>query len=112
MIAKKLLLFDFDGTVIDNSEGIFNCINYATDKLALPRLSPPVLKKFVGPPLYNSFLRYCRNDPDMAHKFVRLYRERYAPIGHREAVLYPDIDKVLRSLKDAGFTLAVCSGKP
>ena len=33
---KKLLLFDFDGTVIDGSAGIYNCIRYATDKMGLP----------------------------------------------------------------------------
>ena len=33
---KKLILFDLDGTVIDNSEGIFNCIKYALDKAGTP----------------------------------------------------------------------------
>ena len=62
MKDKKLLLFDFDGTVIDNSEGIFNCVNYAAEKLGLPRPAERDLRAFVGPPLYDSFRKYMGAD--------------------------------------------------
>ena len=109
---KKLLLFDFDGTVIDNSEGIFNCVNYAADKLGLPRPARRDLRAFVGPPLYDSFAKYMGADHGTALKLVDAYRERYAPKGINEAVLYPGMAQMLSSLQAQGFTLAVCSGKP
>ena len=112
MLQKKLLLFDFDGTVIDNSEGIFNCIRYAADKLGLPHPDAVTLRRFVGPPLYDSFTKYMGADHETALRLVALYRERYAPIGSTEAVLYPGIKDLLRRLREKGYILAVCSGKP
>ena len=39
------------------------------------------LRRFVGPPLYDSFRRYCGADHETALAMVDSYRERYAPIG-------------------------------
>ena len=112
MHSKKLLLFDFDGTVIDNSEGIFNCIRYAADKLGMPRPAESQLRAFVGPPLYASFQKYMGADHETALALVEAYRERYRPLGTKEAVLYHRVKEVLEALRADGYILAVCSGKP
>lgn len=109
---KKLILFDFDGTVIDNSEGIFNCIKYSLNKLGIPVPDEKTLRRFVGPSLDDSFCRYIQNDISRAKLFTATYRERYAPIGHTECVLYSGIKETLQNLRDTGFITAVCSGKP
>ncbi len=109
---KKLILFDFDGTVIDNSEGIFNCIRYALDKTGTPYPDDKTLRRFVGPALNDSYCRYIKNDADAAERFVADYRERYAPVGHTECVLYPGIKETLERLNAQGCICAVCSGKP
>lgn len=109
---KQYLFFDFDGTVIDNSEGIYNCIRYALKKMDLPIPSEAVLRSFVGPSLHDSFLRHCENDPARADVFVDFYRERYAPVGKLEVRLYPDMKEILQKLAAMGYTLAVCSAKP
>lgn len=111
-MMKHLVLFDFDGTVINGSEGIWNCINYATDRMGLPRATPAVLRSFIGPSLYDSFTAHYENDPDRANLFIRYYRERYSGVGKYETVLYPGIAALLRRLRDRGFLLAVCSSKP
>ena len=112
MERKKLLLFDFDGTVQDNSQGIFNCVCYAADKNGFPRPDAETLRRFVGPPLYDSFRRYCGADHETALAMVDSYRERYRPIGSTEAVLYPEMKEMLAALQADGYILAVCSGKP
>ena len=108
----KLVLFDFDGTVIDNSEGIFNCIRYSLQKLGLPVPEEAILRRFVGPSLFDSFRTYCEDDEAKAELFVATYRERYAPIGFTECRLYDGMDALLRRLKAEGYRVAVCSGKP
>ena len=108
----KDLLFDFDGTVIDNSEGIYNCIRYALDKMGMPPLPEAVLRTFVGPSLFDSYMTKCEADPARAELFVKLYRERYAPTGKYEVRLYPGIRTLLQTLRDRGYRLAVCSSKP
>lgn len=109
---KKLILFDFDGTVIDNSEGIFNCIRYALEKRGTPVPDDATLRRFVGPALNYSYCRYIADDAEAAERFVSDYRERYAPIGHTECRLYPGIRETLEKLVSDGYICAVCSGKP
>ena len=112
MDEKKLLLFDFDGTVADNSQGIFNSVRYAADKHGFPAPDAQTLRRFVGPPLYESFSKYFGADHETALSMVASYRERYRPIGTTEAALYPDMAKMLSALQAEGYILAVCSGKP
>ena len=109
---RNAVLFDFDGTVINGAEGIWNCINHATDKMGLPRASQAVLNSFIGPSLYDSFVTHYENDPARANLFIEYYRERYSVTGKYECVLYPGIRELLKDLKARGFRLAVCSSKP
>ena len=109
---RQFVLFDFDGTLVNNSRGIWNCINYATDKMSLPRATPAVLQSFIGPSLFDSFCAHFENDPARAELFIRCYRERYSVRGKYEGELYPGIGALLRALRDDGFRLAVCSSKP
>ena len=108
----RYLLFDFDGVVIDNSEGIYNCIRYALGNLGRPEPPEQVLRTFVGPSLYESYLREIEPNEAHAELFVEYYRERYAPVGKYESHLYPGIPALLDALSADGRRLAVCSGKP
>lgn len=111
-MKKKLILFDFDGTVVDNSEGIYNCIKYALSTKGMPPLSDKVLRSFIGPSLFDSFMWNCTDDKDTAEELVALYRERYKPIGSTEVRVYDGIKELLEKLKNEGFITAVCSSKP
>ena len=108
----KLILFDFDGTVVDNSEGIFNCIAYSLEKLGYAVPGEPVLRRFVGPSLFDSFRAYIEDDQEKAERFVAIYRERYAPVGFSECRLYDGMRELLARLKAEGYKVGVCSGKP
>jgi len=55
----KALIFDFDGTVSDSSEGIFASANTALAEMGWPLLDMPTLRKFLGPPLQQSFMDEC-----------------------------------------------------
>ncbi len=109
---KKLILFDFDGTVIDNSEGIYNCIRYALDKKGMEPLSQKQLRSFIGPSLFDSFMWNCTDKNEEAEELVSLYRERYKPLGSTEVRVYDGIFPLLERLKAEGFFIAVCSSKP
>ena len=109
---KDLILFDFDGTVIDNSEGIFNCISYAADKMGLPRLSPEIMRTFIGPSLFDSFTKHYQKDEATVKEIIACYRERYNEKGFLETVLYPDIKEVIERLTLDGYTVCIVSSKP
>ena len=59
----RYILFDLDGTLTDSKEGILNRLRYAFEKMGQP--VPPVetLLKFIGPPLQDSYMRFCGFTP-------------------------------------------------
>ncbi len=111
-MKKKLILFDFDGTVADNSEGIYNCIKYALDKKGMEPLPENILRSFIGPSLFDSFMWHCTDNKETAEELVSLYRERYKPLGSTEVRIYDGMKELLGRLKNEGYITAVCSSKP
>lgn len=106
------ILFDLDGTLTDSAEGIINCVKYALDEMDRPIPTQSELIKFVGPPLYESFERFCGMEPEDVKEAVRLYRVRYADVGLFENSVYGGVPEMLERLKAAGKTLAVATSKP
>lgn len=111
-VNYDIVIFDFDGTVADTGRGITNCVKYALEKLGKPVPEMSVLKKFVGPPLFDSFRRFCSLTDEEAMQGVALYRERYSETGLFEADIYPGITPLVQALKAGGAWVAVASGKP
>ena len=108
----KALLFDFDGTLFETGPGVTNCVKYALDKLGISESDASRLRKFIGPPLFDSFRELYGFDENTANEAVRLYRERYQPVGIWECAPYPGIPELIQALKSDGWTLAVATGKP
>ena len=108
---KKTILFDLCGTLTDSGEGIINCVIYALERFGLPIPPREELRYFVGPPLYDSFVK--QGVPaERAEEAVAVYRERYVPTGMFENTPYPGVREMLEALKAEGHMLYVASSKP
>lgn len=105
-------LFDFDGTVADTGEGIRRSVAYSLEKMGKPALDEATLSRFIGPPLHDSYMKYCHMSDDEAETAIVRYRERYVDIGLYESKLYPGIATLLRTLHDAGAYVGIASAKP
>ena len=112
MSNYKYILFDFDGTLTDSSEGIFKSLTYAFEFYGHGTPSLDLLKKFIGPPLYHSFTVYCGFDDKHAWEMTDKYRERYRVKGYLESCLYDGVADLLKALKERGYILATASSKP
>lgn len=108
----KIVLFDLDGTLTDSSEGICKSLQYALGKIGRPVPELKELECFIGPPLKTSFRMYQGIEGEEAERAITFYRERYATVGKYENLPYAGIADLLKTLKDAGFSLAVATGKP
>lgn len=108
----RTILFDFDGTLFDTGEGILRSVQYALEGFGIHETDVARLRKFVGPPLFDSFTELYDMPPERAQKAVERYRERYQPIGVYECTVYPGIPELLEQLRAAGFRVAVATGKP
>jgi phosphoglycolate phosphatase len=112
MTAPRTLLFDLDGTLTDNFEGIAASIRHALACLGAAMPDAATLRTCVGPPLRESFARLLgTGDPALIERAVAHYRERFAAVGWRENVLYAGVAEVLAGLEGEA-RLFVCTAKP
>ena len=111
-IQCRLVIFDFDGTVIDTGPGIKNAMGKAFAKLGLPAHTEEELDAYIGPPIRSTFRDTFRLPEDEAAEAVRTYRRFYNQVGVYDGVVYDGIPALLASLKDKGYELAVGTSKP
>ena len=107
-----LILFDLDGTITDSGEGITKSVQYALSKLGIEEPDLENLRKFIGPPLIDSFEKYYGFSREEAIRAREIFNERYQPIGWMENRPYDGIEDVLKSLLDAGKMLGIATSKP
>lgn len=62
----KTILFDFDGTLFDTGEGILRSVQYALEGFGIHETDTARLRKFVGPPLLDSFSELYAMTPEAA----------------------------------------------
>ena len=112
MKSYSTIVFDLDGTLSDSSQGIINSIIYALEKYYVNDYDMPLLRKFLGPPLHESFEKFMGFDKEKSLQAVKLYREYFSSKGLFENEIYGGVSDLLQNLKENGKTLIVATSKP
>ena len=112
MNTIQCVIFDLDGTLLDTSPGITECVRYAGEKLGYPSLSEEQLLSFIGPPLQDSFMRTYGCDRSQAEALTAAYREHYRKGAILKAKPYDGMETLLAALGQRGLCAAVATGKP
>ena len=113
MKQYQTVIFDLDGTLTDSASGILNAVAYSLNKMGCPLPDEKTLRRFLGPPLAESYIKYCGMDEEAAAATTAWYREHYVDReGWKDNAVFPFIRPLLRRLKDMGCHLAVATGKP
>ncbi len=97
-MTKKYFLFDLDGTLADTGAGIIESAQRALALLGWPPQEEAFLRRFVGPPLEESFREFCGMDQAEAQRAIQLYRAEYNAHGLYKSPLYPGMDGLLAAL--------------
>ncbi len=106
------ILFDLDGTLTDSAPGILHSAEYALRTLGFPVPGRATLRRFVGPPLTESFQTLCGLSAADASRAVEAYRVYFRARGMFENRVYDGIPALLRTITRAGRTLALATSKP
>lgn len=91
-------VFDLDGTLLDTSKGIISAINYTINKNNLKKISNNKIKKFIGPPIQETFSKIYKTNTYDSQKLADTFRERYKNVDLLEAEPYAGIYDVLEEL--------------
>ncbi len=106
------VLLDFDGTIADTGEGIYDSVRYAVKAMGFDPLPEEVVHTFIGPPVFSSFKRALNLSDEDSAKAVEKYRESYMHGGIYRLSFYDGMEKLLNDIKKSGIKLAVASSKP
>lgn len=113
--ARRVVLFDLDGCIVDSTEPIQVCLDAAFADHDLPPLTPEGLRRHVGPPLQVSLAAVVAEhgrDPGLVDELVLSYRSRYAAMSVERAVAYPGVAELVRDLATGGERVGVVTSKP
>lgn len=108
----EYVFFDLDGTLTDSGEGIINAAIYALEKYNIEVNDRSELRKFIGPPLQDSFSTDYGFQEDEIEDVIKIFREYYSEKGIFENTIYENIQTVLFELKNRGKKLVVATSKP
>ena len=103
----EIYLFDFDGTLCDTTEGMFNSVIYSLECYGIKEADLVKLRYFVGPPLFESYKTLYNVSDDDAKWLIEKYRERYRVKAAEESTLYNGVHELLSELKKRGKRIAV-----
>ena len=108
----KYLMFDLDGTLVESGDGIVASAKHALSTMGWEQLSEAEYKKFIGPPLFDSFTKFCGMNPGEADRAIEIYREHYESAGYLLAPMYEGTKAMLDELREGGHTMMVVTSKP
>ena len=114
MQKYKNVIFDFDGTIADTSEGVLQGVRYALDKIngSADKYTTAQLRGFIGPVLNSSFQKITKLTPQQTTKAIELYREKYISGAMFKCKLYDGMIEVFTALNARGVKISVASSKP
>jgi phosphoglycolate phosphatase len=106
------VIFDFDYTLADATNGIVSSFNYAFGKLDIPLFDSESIKRTVGLPLDKAFVQLTNNkNKILINRFLSLFREKANDVMSRETVLYADTVNTLEQLKQSGLNTGIVTTK-
>jgi len=110
-----LLVFDWDGTLSDSAQLIVDAMQGAIAALDLPAREDQKIRELIGLSLQHGMqLLFPELDQAHVHRLLEGYRREWLSPqggGASEAPLFPLAEQTLAALRDAGYGLAVATGK-
>lgn len=112
MLKPDTVLFDFDYTLADSSDGIVACCEIALDEMGFPRPSPQNVRMTIGWTLEEMFIHFTgQESPALGAEFRQRYVTHADRIMLAHTRVYPWVDDVANTLRSSGYKLGIVSTK-
>lgn len=106
---KSLIIFDWDGTLMDSVGLIVDAMRYAAEKHGLT-VTDEATKSIIGIALVDAFPMLFPNDSDKYDELLATYSEYYVKHCDNDK-LFDGIKELIQDLHAQGKTLAIATGK-
>jgi phosphoglycolate phosphatase len=108
----RLLVFDWDGTLMDSIGSIVACTRVVMDELELGGVPDETVRGTIGLGLRETMEILCPGGGEvMFTKILDSYRKHWAATWRDQPVLFDGVRETLTALADEGYLLAVATGK-
>lgn len=107
-----VIIFDWDGTLINSIDWIATCLQSAAEQCQLPKPQSQAAKNVIGLSIENAMLSlFPEADPGLLKKLVTCYQTAYFSATIDRSHFFPGVYDMLLTLKASGYALAVATGK-
>lgn len=106
----ELVIFDWDGTLIDSQANIVDCMRSMVRDLALPDKTDDELSNIIGLGLYEALNTLFPEHDHVAYQNM-IDRYRYHFLSSDPSLPFPGAEEVLNELSNNDYLLAVATGK-
>ena len=109
----RLLIFDWDGTLVNSLARIVEAVQVAAQHCQIPPRSAEQIHAIIGLSLLEAFgvLYPDIDDESLREQFRQSYAEHYLSLEQEPSAFYPGVRDALDDYKAAGYQLAVATGK-
>jgi len=107
-----LIIFDWDGTLINSIEWICSCLQYAAAQYNCPIPESQAAKDVIGLSINKAMQTlFPEVDEQTQQQLVACYSQKYFSKQISKDDLFPGVYEMLIELNEAGYQLAVATGK-
>lgn len=105
------IIFDFDGTLADTSEGIVKTVQTTLDTMGLPQQPAAQIKSTIGLPLSETIRLGGCVPEGRVEEGVKIYRETFFSVATEHIKLFPGVKETLLEMHGAGIRLAIATSR-
>lgn len=113
MDKLSVLIFDWDGTLVDSIGRIIEAMHMASDSCGVPRCTDDNIRAIIGLAMPQAYdVLYPEAEAaELKQRFIQAYSDHYIELEAQPSKFYPGVLDALDNYRSAGYQLAVATGK-